>query len=143
MLPAVPRAPLFGVRMNVDVTMNCSVALSPNGLPVAVTVWMPPRAFDLTVKLHVPMLPPETEHVKVVGPVQMLLVPSGNVAPASSATNVSDVLQPDPDTVTTVVVGPTLGEKISLATETVKGCEIGPCCTYCPVGSLMVTEYRP
>jgi hypothetical protein len=62
------------------------------------------------------MVPPETVHVKVVGPVQRLLLPSGSVAPASSVTNVSDgvVLQPEPDTVTVVPVGPMYGENVSV-----------------------------
>jgi hypothetical protein len=72
---------------------------------------------DLTVKLHEPMLPvePTIRHVKVVGPLQSLLLPSGYVDPASSVTNVSngDVLQVDPVTVTVVPVGPRYVENVS------------------------------
>jgi len=75
----------------------------------------PPRAMGLTVKLHEPILPLETGHVKVVAPLQRLLLPSDIVVPASSVTNVSngDVLQPDPVTVTVVPVGARYVENVS------------------------------
>lgn len=70
-------------------------------MPVNVTVQMPPRAVDLTVKLQPEaMLPPETTHV---------FVPSNRPAFAN-VTEVSAGFQPDPDTVTVVPVGPMLGE---------------------------------
>ena len=72
---------------------------------------------DLTVKLHEPMVPLETGQVKVVAPLQRLLLPSVIVVPASSVTNVSggdgDLLQSDPYTVTVVPVGPRYVEKVS------------------------------
>jgi hypothetical protein len=86
----------------------------------------------LTVKLHEPILPPETGHVKLVGPVQSKLVPLGVVGgppPALSITNVSEVPQPDPVTVTTVPVGAIFGVNVTVATETVKVCVSGPCST--------------
>lgn len=57
----------------------------------------------------------ETVHVKVVGPLQSLLLPSGYVPPAESVTYVSngDRLQPDPVTVTVVPVGPRYDENVS------------------------------
>jgi hypothetical protein len=46
-----------------------------------------------------------------------------------SVIDVSDVLQPEPITVTNVPVGATLGENISIWLFTMKGTEIDPCCT--------------
>ena len=91
---------------------------------------------DLIVKLQGVVVPErycieplETVHVKVAGPIQRPLLPSGSVVPEDSVTYVSDILHPDPVTVTGVPVGPMLGVNVIVATETVKVREIGPCCT--------------
>jgi hypothetical protein len=105
MIPVSRRFPLAGVSVKVDWTTNCSVKLSPN-VPVAVTLWTPPIVIVLTVKLHAPMLPPET--VQISGVPQIGPPPSGfTVALSRRVTLVSDGFQFAPVTVAEVPAVPT------------------------------------
>jgi hypothetical protein len=107
MVPVSPRLPLFGVRMKVDWTINCSANVPPS-VPVAVILWTPPIAFVLTVKLQAPMIPPETGQFG--GVAQSRPPPSGVVVASSwKVTLVSEGFQLEPVTVTEVPVGPKPG----------------------------------
>jgi len=111
MVPVSPRFPLFGVRVKVDWTMNCSLKLSPS-VPVAVILWTPPIAFVLTVKLQAPMIPLETGQFG--GVAQSRPPPSGVVVALSpKVTLVSEGFQLEPVTVTRVPVGPKPGVKVA------------------------------
>jgi hypothetical protein len=111
MVPVSPRLPLFGVKMKVDWTMNCSRKLSPS-VPVAVILWTPPIAFVLTMKLQEPMLPLETGQLG--GVAQSRPPPSGVVVASSpKVTLVSEGFQLEPVIVTRVPVGPKPGLKVA------------------------------
>ena len=71
----VPAPPVFGVNENDDRTMNCVREESPNW-PVPVIWYGPPKALDLTVNWHVPvMVPAEAVHLKGLGMPQRALAP--------------------------------------------------------------------
>ena len=111
MVPVSPRLPLFGVRMKVDWTMNCSRKLSPS-VPVAVILWTPPIAFVLTMKMQADMIPPETGQFG--GVAQSRPPPSGVVVALSwKVTHVSDGFQLEPVIETGVPVGPKPGVKVA------------------------------
>jgi len=81
-------------------------------VPVAVILWTPPIAFVLTVKLQVPMLPPEAGQLG--GVAQSRPPPSGVVVALSwKVTHVSEGFQLEPVTVTRVRVGPKPGVKVA------------------------------
>jgi hypothetical protein len=76
--------------------------------------------------------PVETVHVVILaGSPQRGLEPSGLEVPViSSVRNVSDPLQPNPETVTGVPVGPSPTESERMAPLTVKVFDNEPCTTY-------------
>jgi hypothetical protein len=112
-VPLSPRLPLAGVSVKADWTTNCSLNLSPN-VPVALTLWIPPIAVVLTVKLHDPIIPLETVQTSDVpqnGP-----PPSGfTVALSVKVTLVSDGFQFAPVIVTEVPAVPVAAENAAHA----------------------------
>ncbi len=62
------------------------------------------------MKLHEPIFPPETGHVRVVGGSKRSVGP----AVVTNETDVSSGFHPDPATVTVVPVGPRLGVKMTI-----------------------------
>lgn len=108
MIPVSRRFPLAGVSVNMDWTTKCRVNLSPR-VPVAVTLWTPPIVIVLTVKLHVPMLPPETGQIS--GVPQIGPPPSDcTFAVSLKVILVSDGFQFAPVTATEVPAVPTPSE---------------------------------
>jgi hypothetical protein len=118
----VDTGPDVGVSINVDMTVNDVVALSPP-VPLKVNMSVPPNALEVTVNVHpAPIVPPTTEHVRVKGAEYKLPGPPVT----ENETAVSPELKPDPVTVTDVPVGPLLGESETVGTVTMNAAETDP-----------------